>query len=61
MSAAIQTALTVQLNSVGFVGAVSSLPPRSNVSEDGLTRNPLSDKNRGKKPVLRIWDVYPGS
>jgi hypothetical protein len=49
VSAAIQTALTVQLRTVGFVGAVSSLPPRTNVSEGGLTQNPLSDKNRKKK------------
>ncbi len=39
MSAAIQTELTVQLRTVGFAGAVSSLPPRTNVSEGELTRN----------------------
>jgi hypothetical protein len=61
VSAAILAALTVQQRTVGFAGAVSSLPPRTNVSEGGLTQNPLSDKNRKKKPVLRIRDVYPGS
>ena len=39
VSAAIQTALTVQLRTVGFASAVSSLPPRTNVSEGELTRN----------------------
>ncbi len=37
MSAAILAALTVQQRTVGFAGAVSSLPPRTNVSEGGLT------------------------
>jgi hypothetical protein len=37
VSAAILAALTVQQRTVGFAGAVSSLPPKTNVSEGGLT------------------------
>jgi hypothetical protein len=39
VSAAILAALTVQQRTVEFAGAVSSLPPRTNVSEGGLTPN----------------------